>query len=262
MKNKKRITSLLVAAGLGLVVIPYMAFAQDGVATKNLDDEYINLEKLSDYTVDATVKLPNITVNTVKITKGEDSIDGLTLSKPGDYKVQLLTDADTYEYNIFGYKRGDANIDGKNSVTDLVASYRRDMHPEVSAKYGADIDGSTVVDETDYSLMRKLLVGNNVVLPEPGDKVDEHIVISAVALNGNKLSLTFTNASKVWEAGEESFIEFTYYAKDNSELGTEKVDVGAMNPSETASCELTLPENTSSIQVTDCDFGYWSILVK
>lgn len=74
MKNKRRITSLLIVVGLGLVVIPYMAFAQDGVATKNLDDEYINLEKLSDYTVDANVKLPNITVNTVKITKGKTTL--------------------------------------------------------------------------------------------------------------------------------------------------------------------------------------------
>lgn len=144
----------------------------------------------------------------------------------------------------------------------MVAAYRRDKHPEVSAKYGADMDGSTVVNDTDYSLIRRLLVGTELVLPEPGDKLDEHIVISAVSLTDDKLALTFKNISKVWEAGTESFVEFTCYGMEGNKLDTQKAQLGQIDSGKTASCEITLPANTTSVKVTNFDFGYWSILVK
>lgn len=261
MRNKKRITALLFAVSFGLVVIPYAVMAQD-VTTKSLDDEYINLRKMNSYTVDATTKVPDATVDSVIITRAKKRVEGQTLSQPGDYKVELNCEEVIYDYNVFCYRRGDANIDGSCNVKDLVAAHRRNAHAEISAEYGADMDGDKVVDATDYDLLRKLLIGKELVLPEAGDKVGKYMIISAVDLSDNELSITFTNTSKVWEAGADSYVEFTYYDADSGELSTQKVELGIIEPGSTATCKLTLPSGTANVEATGYDFDYWSSVVK
>lgn len=260
MKNKKRITALLFAVSFGLVVIPYAVMAQDGT-TESLDDEYINLGKLDSYTVKATTKVPDAAVKSVTITRAGESV-GEILSQPGDYKVELNCEEVIYDYNVFCYRRGDANIDGSCNVKDLVAAHRRNAHAEISAEYGADMDGDKVVDATDYDLLRKLLIGKELVLPEAGDKVGKYMIISAVDLSDNELSITFTNTSKVWEAGADSYVEFTYYDADSGELSTQKVELGIIEPGSTATCKLTLPSGTANVKATRYDFDYWSSVVK
>lgn len=260
MKNKKRMIGLLFAAGLSLVIIPFAALAQNGT-TESLDDEYINLGKVNEFTVDAKTKVPDATVNTVTITRGEENVAAL-LSKTGDYKVELSCDAVTYDYNVFCYRRGDANVDDVCDVRDLVAAYRRDKHTEVSAGYGADMDGDTLVDDTDYKLIRKLLVGKALVLPEVGESADKHMTISAVDLSNNEFSVTFKNTSKVWEVGENSYVKFTCLNDNNEILSTQEVKLGTVEPGSEVTCKITLPDGTANVKVSESDFDYWSITVK
>ena len=133
MKNKKRILALLFAASLSLVGISYAVEAQDST-TKSLENEYINLGTLSSYTVDEAAKVPKAAVNAVSITRGEKTVEGTTLSKPGDYTVKLDCEDITYNYKVFCYRRGDANIDGVRDVRDLVAAYDTTAHTEISAE--------------------------------------------------------------------------------------------------------------------------------
>ena len=144
MKDKIKIIALLFVVGLGLVVIPYAAMADDS-KTKSLANEYVNLGVVSSYTVDAAVKVPKATVNAINIARGETKVTGTAISKPGDYTVQIDCEDDTYSYEIFCYRRGDANVDGVRNVKDLVAAYKTEAHPETSAKSGADMDGSQAV---------------------------------------------------------------------------------------------------------------------
>ena len=260
MKNKKRMIGLLFATGLSLVIIPFVAVAQNST-TELLDDEYINLGKVNEFTVDAKTKVPDAAVNTVTITRDEENVEAL-LSKTGDYKVKLSCDDVTYDYNVFCYRRGDANVDDVCDVRDLVAEYRRDKLTEVSAGCGADMDGDALVDDTDYKLIRKLLVGVALVLPEAGESADEHMKISAVDLVDNKFTMIFENSSKVWEVGENSYIEYTFLNSTNEVLGTEKVELGIVKPGGTVTCTVTLPDGTTNVKMTGSDFDYWSVIVK
>lgn len=263
MKNMKRRIAAALTACIGLAVIPFAVAAQDGKAnSQKLDDEYVNLGKVNEFTVAADEKLPEATVKKILIQKGTETVEGTTLRVPGDYDVKLYCDEATYQYQIICYKRGDANIDGSCDVRDLVAAMRGDVHTEISARYGADMDGSTIVDATDCMLLRKLLVGRGLVLPEPGDRVDAHMMIDTVSLSGSRLSLTFENTSKVWEAGEDSYVEFTYYGEGDVVLSTERAELGIVEPGKTTAYVLTLPAETRNVKVTGYDFDYWSIVVK
>jgi hypothetical protein len=261
MKNKKRIVVLLFAASLSLVGISYAVEAQDSTI-KSLDNEYINLGTLSSYTVDEAAKVPKAAVNAVSIIKGEEAVEGTTLSKPGDYTVKLDCEDITYNYKVFCYRRGDANIDGVRDVRDLVAAYDTTAHTEISAEYGADMDGNQEVNIVDYDLLRKLLVGQGLTLPELNDKIDEYMTISDVTLSGSELSITITNNSKVWEAGTESYVTFTYYDINDEVLGTDKKELRLVEPGSTATCKLILPSATADVKVTEFDFDYWSSVVK
>ena len=263
MKNKKRRIALALTACIGLAVIPFAVAAQDGKAnSQKLDDEYVNLGKVNEFTVNVGEKLPEADVKKTVIKRETESVEETTLSEPGDYDVTLYCDDTTYQYRIFCYKRGDANIDGSCDVRDLVAAMRGDMHTEISARYGADMDGSTNVDATDYMLLRKLLVGNGLVLPEPGDRIDANMRIAAVSLSGSRLSLTFENTSRVWEAGEDSYVEFTYYGEGDDVLSTERAKLGILETGKTTAYVLSLPAETRNVKVTGYDFDYWSIVVK
>ena len=261
MKDKIKIIALLFVVGLGLVVIPYAAMADDS-KTKSLANEYVNLGVVSSYTVDAAVKVPKATVNALNIARGETKVTGTAISKPGDYTVQIDCEDDTYSYEIFCYRRGDANVDGVRNVKDLVAAYNTEAHPETSAKYGADMDGSQAVETTDYDLLRKLLVGSIITLPEEGDKIDKNMSISEVTLSGKELYITIKNNSKVWEASEDSYVEFTYYDVNDNVLGSCKEELGLVEPGSIATCKLTLPSETANVKVTEFDFDYWSSVVK
>ena len=123
------------------------------------------------------------------------------------------------------------------------------------------MDGDTNIDDTDYLLIRRLLVDQPLVLPEAGESADEHIKISAVDLNDNKFSMTFENVSKVWEVGENSYIENTFY-NNEQEIGTEKIELGIVKPGKKVTCTVTLPEGTTDVRMTGSDFDYWSVIVK
>lgn len=261
MKNKKRFIGLLVAASLSLVIIPCAVIAQNN-NSESLEDEYINLGKIGQHTVDSKIKMPDKTVTGLTIKKGDDTVEGTVLSKTGDYTIQMTTSDVDYDYNVFCYKRGDANIDNEYDVRDLVAAYKRDAHTETSAEYGADMDGDTNIDDTDYMLIRRLLVDQPLVLPEAGESADEHIKISAVDLKDNKFSMTFENASKVWEVGKNSYIEYTFYDSQQNVLGMENVKLGILKPGDDVNCTITIPEGTTKIQMTSFDFDYWSVIVK
>lgn len=261
MKNNKRFIGLLVAASLSLVIIPCAVIAQNN-NSESLEDEYINLGKIGQHTIDSKVKIPDKTVTGVTIKKGDESVDGTVLSKTGDYAIQMTTSDVDYDYNVFCYRRGDANVDDECDVRDLVAAYRRDVHTQTSAGYGADMDGDTNVDETDYKLIRRMLVDQPLVLPEAGESADEHINISAVDLVDNEFTMTFENASKVWEVGKNSYIEYTFYDSTEAVLGTERVELGIVKPGDKVTCTVTLPNGTTDVQMTGTDFDYWSVIVK
>lgn len=261
MKNNKRFIGLLVAASLSLVIIPCAVIAQNN-NSESLEDEYINLGKIGQHTIDSKVKIPDKTVTGVTIKKGDESVDGTVLSKTGDYAIQMTTSDMDYDYNVFCYRRGDANVDDECDVRDLVAAYRRDVHIQTSAGYGADMDGDTNVDETDYKLIRRMLVDQPLVLPEAGESADEHIKISAVDLVDNEFTMTFENASKVWEVGKNSYIEYTFYDSTEAVLGTERVELGIVKPGDKVTCTVTLPNGTTDVQMTGSDFDYWSVIVK
>lgn len=261
MKNNKRFIGLLVAASLSLVIIPCAVIAQNN-NSESLEDEYINLGKIGQHTIDSKVKIPDKTVTGVTIKKGDESVDGTVLSKTGDYAIQMTTSDVDYDYNVFCYRRGDANVDDECDVRDLVAAYRRDVHTQTSAGYGADMDGDTNVDETDYKLIRRMLVDQPLVLPEAGESADEHINISAVDLVDNEFTMTFENASKVWEVGKNSYIEYTFYDNTEAVLGTERVELGIVKPGDKVTCTVTLPNGTTDVQMTGSDFDYWSVIVK
>ena len=261
MKNKKRFIGLLVAASLSLVIIPCAVIAQNN-SSEHLEDEYINLGKTNQHTIDSKTKLPDKTVNKVTIKRGDKTVDGTVLSKTGDYTIQMTTSDVDYDYNVFCYKRGDANIDNEYDVRDLVAAYKRDAHTETSAEYGADMDGDTNIDDTDYMLIRRLLVDQPLVLPEVGENADEHVKISAVDLKDNEFSMTFENNSKVWEVGKNSYIEYTFYDSKKEVLGTERIELGIVKPGNKVTCKVTLPTGTTDLQMTGSDFDYWSVIVK
>lgn len=261
MKNNKRFIGLLVAASLSLVIIPCAVIAQNN-NSESLEDEYINLGKIGQHTIDSKVKIPDKTVTGVTIKKGDETVEGTVLSKTGDYSIQMTTSDVDYDYNVFCYRRGDANVDDECDVRDLVAAYRRDVHTQTSAGYGADMDGDTNVDETDYKLIRRMLVDQPLVLPEAGESADEHINISAVDLVDNEFTMTFENASKVWEVGKNSYIEYTFYDSTEAVLGTERVELGIVKPGDKVTCTVTLPNGTTDVQMTGSDFDYWSVIVK
>ena len=156
---RKRVIALFLAVLLSFGMIPHAVLAADNTVVE-LEDEYINLGEKKSYTVDPAVKAPEgAIVNTVKINSNEVIEDARTISKAGDYAVELVCDSVTYQYDVICYRRGDANIDESRDIRDLVATYRTENHTKESENYGADINGDGSVDNSDYLQVRQLLVG-------------------------------------------------------------------------------------------------------
>lgn len=156
---RKRVIALFLAVLLSFGMIPHAVLAADNTVVE-LEDEYINLGEKKSYTVDPAVKAPEgAIVNTVKINSNEVNEDARTISKAGDYAVELVCDSVTYQYDVICYRRGDANIDESRDIRDLVATYRTENHTKESENYGADINGDGSVDNSDYLQVRQLLVG-------------------------------------------------------------------------------------------------------
>jgi hypothetical protein len=74
--------------------------------------------------------------------------------------------------------------------------------------------------------------------------------------------MTFENASKVWEVGKNSYIEYTFYDSKKEVLGTERIELGIVKPGDNVTCTLTLLEGTTDVRMTGSDFDYWSVIVK
>ena len=261
MKNIKGFIGFLVVASLSLTIIPSGVLAQNSNSAL-LKDEFVNLSKYKQHKVDTKLKLPNEKVDNISIKKDSNIIQGYILSETGDYAVKMNTSNKEYQYNIICYRRGDANVDNICDVRDLVAAKRKGVYTQVSAQYGADMDGDMEVTEVDYKLMRKLLVDEPLVLPEADEYVNKYVKISKVDLVDNTFSITFTNSSKVWKVGKKSYIEYSYINKDNEVIDTEKISLGAINPSGSVTHKLTIPDGTTNVQMSDLDLDSWSIIVK
>ena len=255
----KGVTSFFLTIILGLGMIPVSALAANGT-TISLENEHINLGKKSCYTVDVAKKVPGETVTTVMINSQAVTEDGLTLTKAGDYTIELICESTTYTYDAILYRRGDANSDDERDVRDLVASYKNKLHTKTSSQYGADMDGSTQLTDMDWTLIINLLLGNELILPEPGDKIDERISISAVELETEEqLNLTFTDTSKVWQAEKGAYVAFDCYDAKESKLDTQEITFDGIRAEETVSGAITLPENTAKVTAGESALDYWSI---
>ena len=156
---RKRALALFLSILLSIAMLPHSVIASDNTVVE-LADEYINLGAQKSYTVDPSTKIPDgAIVNTVKINSIEANENARTISKVGDYDVDIICDGVTYQYEVVCYRRGDANLDEVRDIRDLVATYRTEKHTKMSEKYGADMNGDGSINNGDYQHARQFLVG-------------------------------------------------------------------------------------------------------
>ena len=100
------------------------------------------------------------------------------------------------------------------------------------------------------------------LLPKIGDKLDDYMTITNIEQSGSQVTMSFANNSSVWEASEESYLEYTCYGSSDNVIKTEKVDFGYVSSKGTCTCTLELPEETMKVRVTKFVPDYYSVVVQ
>ncbi len=162
MKNRKRkrmvsmILCLTMLAGIFTAAELTVSANQEKEAVV-LDDEYINIGEMGAYQLDIAAKLAGETIEAIKM-NDQAIADGAELRNPGDYRITTETSDKMYRYQLILYAKGDANLDGRRDVRDLIAMRKISGASKKASFLGSDMNQDRSVNAYDYSVNRQCLI--------------------------------------------------------------------------------------------------------
>lgn len=138
--------------------------ANDNVSWKSqnkqsveLEDQYINIGEKGVHKLDIASKFEDETIEEIKM-DNKTIENGEELKDSGDYNITVETPDKIYHYQLIQYYKGDANLDGKRDVKDLIAMRKINNVSKKSAFMGSDMNRDETVNEYDYAVNRQCLI--------------------------------------------------------------------------------------------------------
>ena len=173
---------------------------------------------------------------------------------------------------------GDLTNDGKVNNRDLalMQQYLSDWDVTVDQSV-ADVTADGKVNNRDLALLQQYLsdwevqlgpdepVVPPVELPSAGYDLDGrgYIFVDAISQNGYEVSVTFANHTDKWQTEETSYVEYictdaegNVLTLDNKYYGL--LSFGVLEPGESLTMTLTLPEGTTKLEFGASRIIIWS----
>ncbi len=101
-----------------------------------------------------------------------------------------------------------------------------------------------------------------ITLPSQGHKGDENIVIGAVSISGNTVTIEVKNTSKTLESEYgKSYFEYVCYDALGNEVKRDKINFGYIKANSSKICTFEVTDNTTKVELTGFAADYWSIPV-
>ena len=186
----------------------------------------------------------------------------------------LLINA-TWHYAEPAIVYGDTNGDGGINNRDLVLLLRYVNGWNVTLDLAAaDVNGDGRTNNRDVVLLQRYINGWDVqlgpdtplvALPELGYDPDGkgRIILSAIAKNGNEVSVTFVNVSSRWMTEETCYIKYICTDADGNVLTLDDtyygyIYFGMLEAGWTKTFTITLPEGTAKMEFGDYRIVYWT----